>query len=261
MAQIDLGKIRPVWKGSWTANTAYEQHDMVKHGVNSYICTTAHTSGSSFSSSNWDDLAQGADIPAQAGNAGYALKTDGTNLSWGLAGGVIEFDSAQSGEQDSWGIGNGFYVASRYIVQATTTSSTDIVKLDARMNWSCSDNDEEVGFSWGYRPLGTSSWSRLSSQGAVGNNSGLLYGAGTTTGQHNGSGSNVLMGNQMGVMDIIWVPGSVGTWEFCPAIDGNNNTSSTMYNNRFAANSTNDYWDRRGSSCVTATVISGGVRV
>jgi len=82
MAQIDLGKIRPVWQGLWTANTAYEQHDMVKQGVNSYICTTAHTSGSSFSTTNWDDLAQGADIPAQSGNSGNYLTTDGSAMSW-----------------------------------------------------------------------------------------------------------------------------------------------------------------------------------
>lgn len=85
---VDLGKVRPVWKGAWSGSTAYEVHDMVKYGVNSYICTTAHTSdASTFSndSANWDDLAQGANIPDQSGAAGLYLQSDGTNLSWQAA--------------------------------------------------------------------------------------------------------------------------------------------------------------------------------
>lgn len=85
---VDLGKVRPVWKGAWSSSTAYEVHDMVKNGVHSYICTTGHTSSSTFSSdsANWDDLAQGAELPLQTGNAGKVLKTDGAGtLSWGAS--------------------------------------------------------------------------------------------------------------------------------------------------------------------------------
>ena len=87
--QVDLGKIRPVWKGDWAASTAYEQNDMVKEGVDSYICTAAHTSGSVFADTNWDILALGAEIPSQSGYAGKALITDGTNMSWGDGGKVL----------------------------------------------------------------------------------------------------------------------------------------------------------------------------
>ena len=195
------------------------------------------------------------------GTAGQALLSDGDgSLSWGLAGGVIAFDSAQSGEEDTWSVGNSFYPATRYSVQVTTTSSTDIVILQGRMNWSLSDNDDEIGFSWAISTDG-SSWSRITSQGIIGNQSGLTTSFGTTTGQHNGSGSNVLMGNQFGVMDAVYVPGSVGTFYFTTAIDGNTNTGCTVYNNRFASNGSSNYWDRRGSSCVTATLIAGDVRV
>ena len=85
MATIDLGKIKPIWKGDWAGSTAYEKNDMVLNGVNSYICTTAHTSSGTFSSdtANWDVMAYGAELPAQSGQAGKALETDGTNLSWG----------------------------------------------------------------------------------------------------------------------------------------------------------------------------------
>lgn len=96
MATIDLGKIKPIWKGTWTGSTAYEKNDMVINGVNSYICTTAHTShASTFSndSANWDTMAYGAELPAQSGNAGLVLKTDGSTLSWGQGGGLVKLGS------------------------------------------------------------------------------------------------------------------------------------------------------------------------
>jgi hypothetical protein len=91
--QVDLGKIRPVWKGDWAASTAYEQNDMVKVGVDSYICTAAHTSGSTFADTNWDTLAVGAELPSQTGYAGKVLTTDGSTLSWGQGGGVVQVKS------------------------------------------------------------------------------------------------------------------------------------------------------------------------
>lgn len=80
--QVDLGKIRPIWKGDWLPTTAYEQNDMVKEGANSYICISAHTSGTEFATTNWNILALGTELPLQGGNGGYFLSTDGTTLSW-----------------------------------------------------------------------------------------------------------------------------------------------------------------------------------
>ena len=99
MATINLGRIKPIWQGAWTTGTAYVKDDIVREGVDSYICVTAHTAGATFAgdSANWELMAQGAELPSQSGNAGSALKTDGTNLSWGAAGGlvkVLEFDSS-----------------------------------------------------------------------------------------------------------------------------------------------------------------------
>ena len=85
MATVDLGKLKPVWKGTWAGSTSYEKDDMVQEGVNSYICTTAHTSdASTFSndSANWDIMATGAALASQTGNSGKFLTTDGTDTSW-----------------------------------------------------------------------------------------------------------------------------------------------------------------------------------
>jgi len=132
---VDLGKVRPVWKGSWSGSTAYEVHDMVKNGVNSYICTTAHTSdASTFSndSANWDDLAQGAEIPSQTGNAGKALKTDGTNLSWGVAGGIVQVVHSGIITSTSYGYsGNGTSVITPLTLSITPTSASN------KILWMC----------------------------------------------------------------------------------------------------------------------------
>ena len=49
-------------KGAWTASTVYNTGDIVYLNGNSYICTANHTSGTSFSTTNWNLVAsKGAD--------------------------------------------------------------------------------------------------------------------------------------------------------------------------------------------------------
>jgi len=47
MATIDLGRLKPVFKGTWSGATAYAADDMVQYTdtgvINSYICILAHT--------------------------------------------------------------------------------------------------------------------------------------------------------------------------------------------------------------------------
>lgn len=85
MATVNLGRIKSVWRGTWATGTAYSRDDVVQEGVNSYICTQAHTAGATFAgdSANWDLMAQGADLPTQSGQTGKFLSTDGTSLTWG----------------------------------------------------------------------------------------------------------------------------------------------------------------------------------
>ena len=95
MATIDLGKIKQVWRGTWSnsPNPAYSVDDLVEYtdsGVTStYIAVS--TPGSQVPSSggsvqsNWNLVAKGvADpIPTQGGNSGKVLTTDGNAVSWG----------------------------------------------------------------------------------------------------------------------------------------------------------------------------------
>ena len=96
MATIDLGKIKQVWRGTYNNSTAYTVDDLVEYtdsGITStYICV-ANSTGNAPSSSgtahaSWNYVAKGVvdPIPSQSGNAGKALITNGSAVSWGQAG-------------------------------------------------------------------------------------------------------------------------------------------------------------------------------
>jgi len=164
--QVDLGKIRPVWKGDWAATTAYEQNDMVKEGVDSYICTVAHTSGSVFADTNWNIIAQGAEIPSQSGNAGYALKTDGTNLSWGVAGGVVGIGhyTDNSEYQSTPGAWNWVTMANLSPTYTMVDSGNDLI-VQWFTNAVSSNNQGQIRFQ--YSTDSGSSWNLFSPTNAT----------------------------------------------------------------------------------------------
>ncbi len=96
MATIDLGKIKQVWRGTYNNSTAYTVDDLVEYtdsGITStYICV-ANSTGNAPSTggtahASWNYVAKGVvdPIPSQSGNAGKALITDGSSLSFGQAG-------------------------------------------------------------------------------------------------------------------------------------------------------------------------------
>jgi len=100
MATIDLGKIKQVWRGTYSSSNSYTADDLVEYtdnGVTStYIAVAASSSSNqqvpstsgTVNSSYWNFVAKGiADpIPSQSGNAGKFLKTNGSALSFDEAG-------------------------------------------------------------------------------------------------------------------------------------------------------------------------------
>ena len=62
MAEFKLGRIRFIWKSTWTGSTIYYKDDIVKHGGNTFVCTAGHTSTSDFDTdfaTYWDKLTDG----------------------------------------------------------------------------------------------------------------------------------------------------------------------------------------------------------
>lgn len=76
-------------KGTWKASTIYNTGDIVYLNGNSYICTTNHTSGTSFDSTKWNILASKGDTgqtgpqgskgdKGDKGNTGVSVRNKGT---------------------------------------------------------------------------------------------------------------------------------------------------------------------------------------
>ena len=84
MATVNLGRIKPVWKGAWSSSTQYIADDIVQYNNSAWTCLTTNTnSAPSTGNSNWDLMALGTDIPTQTSNSGKYLTTNGSALSWG----------------------------------------------------------------------------------------------------------------------------------------------------------------------------------
>ena len=114
MATVNLGRIKPVFRGAYAGGTAYVVDDIVTHGNETFICIQAGTGNATSNASYWTKLAaKGADgtnvattLTTQgdilyrdgsglqrlgAGTSGQALITNGTgaNPSWGDVGGNL----------------------------------------------------------------------------------------------------------------------------------------------------------------------------
>ncbi len=63
MAEINLGKIRIVYRGDWADSTEYRELDIVLYDGSSYLCKTDHTSEATTTPvlvpANWSVFAKG----------------------------------------------------------------------------------------------------------------------------------------------------------------------------------------------------------
>ena len=65
MAEFKLGRIRFVWKNTWSAATTYYIDDVVRYGARTYICAVGHTSASDFNTdlefnpTKWNQMSDG----------------------------------------------------------------------------------------------------------------------------------------------------------------------------------------------------------
>jgi hypothetical protein len=64
MAEFKLGRIRFIWKGTWTTSTTYYKDDIVRNGGNTYICIKGHGAPALFSTSQstyWNKISDGTE--------------------------------------------------------------------------------------------------------------------------------------------------------------------------------------------------------
>ena len=108
MAQVDIGKIKIVWKGPWNSGTAYTVDDAVSHSGSSYICIQAGTNQNpSTATAYWQQMAgkgTDADLINISGTAqGDIYYNNGSaiaRLAPGTANQVLQ--TGGSGANPSW---------------------------------------------------------------------------------------------------------------------------------------------------------------
>jgi len=128
MAQVDIGKIKIVWKGAWNSSTAYTVDDAVSHSGNSYICIQAGTNQNpSSATAYWQIMASAGTNGTDADLLNIASTAQGdiyynngsaiARLAPGTASQVLQ--TGGSGANPSWGTVSSDFVK----IQSTTVSS------------------------------------------------------------------------------------------------------------------------------------------
>ena len=136
MATINLGRIKPVFRGAYAGGTAYVVDDIVTHGNESFICIQAGTGNATSNASYWTKLAakgaDGTDIGATLTTQGDILYRDGSGLqrlAAGTSGQVLQ--TGGSGANPSWANASSgkvlaYYHDSDYTNRTTTSTSYDL---------------------------------------------------------------------------------------------------------------------------------------
>ena len=134
MATIDLGVIKPVFKGAYNNSTAYILDNIVASGGSSYICILASTGNAVSNGTYWAQLAEGGDVATTLTTAGDLLYRDGSGLqrlAKGTASQALVMNSGATAPE--WGSGGGkvlqvvqSYVQTRGSGTAGSTAFSDV---------------------------------------------------------------------------------------------------------------------------------------
>lgn len=109
MATVNLGRIKPVFRGAYSGSTAYVVDDIVTSGNETYICIQAHGAGTQAvtQTAYWTKLAakgtDGTDVGTTITTQGDILYRDGSGLARlaaGTSGQVLQ--TGGSGANPSW---------------------------------------------------------------------------------------------------------------------------------------------------------------
>jgi len=143
MATLDLGKIKLVNKGTWASGTTYTADDLVQYTdggiLSTYICVVASSQGHTPSSSgtthaSWNFLAKGIvdPIPSQSGNSGKALVTNGSAVSWGTAGKILQVVQEHDSSFPRLQTNSTTFTSSSFKVTITPTAANSKILVDFR---------------------------------------------------------------------------------------------------------------------------------
>ena len=110
MATINLGRIKPVFRGAYAGGTAYVVDDIVTSGGECFICILASTGNATSNATYWTKLAakgvDGTDLASTLTTQGDILYRDGSGLqrlAKGTASQALVMNSAANAPE--WGAG------------------------------------------------------------------------------------------------------------------------------------------------------------
>lgn len=160
MATLNLGRIKPVFRGAYNSATAYVVDDIVTSGGETFICILASTGNATSNATYWTKLAQkgtdGTDVGATlttqgdilyrdgsglqrlgAGTSGQFLKTQGTgaNPTWGsVTSAILQMKSTSFGDTFSTNTNTWNGLSATEFTPATLTitptSASSVLKID-----------------------------------------------------------------------------------------------------------------------------------
>lgn len=134
MATLNLGRIKPVFRGAYSGGTAYVIDDIVTSGGETFICIQASTGNATSSASHWTKLAEkgtngtnGTDVGTTITTQGDILYRDGSGLQrLGAGTNGQALLTGGAGANPSWGtISSGFELLGSVSASGSSSLSLD----------------------------------------------------------------------------------------------------------------------------------------
>ena len=228
MATLNLGRIKPVFRGAYSGSTAYVVDDIVTHGNESFICIQAHGAGTQATSvtAYWTKLAakgtDGTDVGTTITTQGDILYRDGSGLqrlAKGTAAQTLKMNSGATAPE--WVTAAGGSILQMKTVQMATFATTTSTSLGTSAY-------DIAGLTMVMTPTLATSHILVTGQLAFGHDADYV-GRGYLTYNHSGISETVIKGNQ----------NTYGmTWRFDGVNSGDTRSLSTTAVNIFLSPAT-----------------------
>ena len=259
MATINLGRIKPVFRGAYAGGTAYVVDDIVTHGNESFICIQAGTGNATSNASYWTKLAakgtDGTDVGTTLTTQGDILYRDGSGLQRLAAGTNGQaLITGGAGANPSWGtISSGTYSvhaidtyrATSQIGQTTSTDYKDIADGNTVQFTPTSTNDFiQFSYTCGITPytgMGMNTYLMMSTNSTIGSGDTKLDYDGKDIGMFTGSSAGQVKATKSKTFIMPCTNLTVGTTYYVEQAGSSNFNGNWGYWNSTASNATGDF--------------------